>query len=165
YEVKGAGAARALDRLLAGRLPTPGNIRLTPMLSPSGRLMGDLTTLCLDPDRYMIFGSGYLQAWHMRWFAEQLEVDGVDVRNLSEQLGGVSIAGPRARELLQSLTREDLSNAGFPFMTHRKLDVGIAPALVARLSVTGELGFEIYVPNRYLRSLYQRICASGEPLG
>jgi dimethylglycine dehydrogenase len=165
YEVKGTGAARALNRLLAGRLPAPGKIRLTPMLSPTGCLMGDLTTLCVDPDRYMIFGSGYLQAWHMRWFAEHLEADDVEVQNLSEQLGAVSIAGPRARELLQSLTREDLSNASFPFMTHRTLDVGIAPALVARLSVTGELGFEIYVPNRYLGSLYQRLRAAGEPLG
>ena len=165
YEVQGAGATQALDRLVAGRLPAPGRIRLTPMLSPTGRLMGDLTTMCLDSDRYLIFGSGYLQAWHLRWFSEYLGGQGVEVKNHSEQLGGVSLVGPRARELLQSLVREDLSNASFPFMSHRNLDVGIAPALVARLSVTGELGFEVYVPNQYLRSLYQRICAAGRPLG
>jgi dimethylglycine dehydrogenase len=165
YEVRGTGAAQALNRLLAGRLPAPGRIRLTPMLSPTGHLMGDLTTMCLGPDRYLIFGSGYLQAWHLRWFSEHLRGRGVELQNHSEQLGGVSIVGPRARELLQSLARENLSNASFPFMTHRSLDVGIAPALVARLSVTGELGFEVYVPNQYLRSLYQRICAVGRPLG
>lgn len=165
YEITGTDATRALDRLLAGRLPVPGRVRLTPMLSPAGRLMGDLTTMCLQPDRYLIFGSGYLQAWHLRWFSDHLAGAGVKVQNLSEQLGGLSIVGPRSRELLQSLAREDLSNASFPFMTHRRLDVGLAPALVARLSVSGELGFEVYVDNRYLRSLYRRICEAGRPLG
>jgi dimethylglycine dehydrogenase len=75
-------------------LPEPGKIRLTPMLASSGRLMGDVTTMCLDPQRYLIFGSGYLQEWHLRWFADHLTGAGVLVRNLSEALGGVALMGP-----------------------------------------------------------------------
>jgi dimethylglycine dehydrogenase len=163
YEVSGTGARRALDRLLAGRLPEPGRIRLTPMLSPGGRLVGDLTTLCLAEDHFLLFGSGYLQAWHMRWFAGRL--DGVEVRNRTEDTGGVAIFGPHAREILARLCRGDVTNAGLPFMTFRHMDVGGAPALVARLSVTGELGYEIYVPAMYLAPLYDRVRAAGAPLG
>jgi dimethylglycine dehydrogenase len=161
YEVRGSGAARALDRVLAGRLPLPGKIRLTPMLAPSGRLMGDLTTVCLAPDRYWIFGSGYLQAWHMRWFASTLTETHTTVENLSDQMGGVALYGPRSRDLLATLTHADVSNTAFRFMTHRSMDVGLAPAQVLRISVTGELGFEIYVGTSFLRPLYERIAFLG----
>jgi dimethylglycine dehydrogenase len=165
YEISGTGAARALDRVLAGRLPLPGMIRLTPMLAPSGRLMGDLTALCLAPDHFWVFGSGYLQAWHMRWFETTLTGSHVTVRNLSDQIGGVALYGPRARELLAGLTRADVSYEAFRFMTYRTMDVGLAPAHVLRISVTGELGFEIYVQNEFLRPLYERICALGSQFG
>lgn len=165
YEVCGTRAAWALDRVLAGRLPLPGKIRLTPMLAPSGRLMGDLTTVCLSPDHYWIFGSGYLQAWHMRWFASSITESQVRVRNLSHQIGGVALYGPRARALLATLTRTDVSNAAFPFMTLKTMDVGLAPAHVLRISVTGELGFELYVGNEFLRPLYDRIAALGLQFG
>jgi dimethylglycine dehydrogenase len=165
YEISGRGAARALEQLLAGRLPEPGRIRLTPMLAATGRLMGDLTTMCLARDRYWIFGSGYLQTWHLRWFEAHLVGTDTELRNMSESLGGVSLVGPRARQVLESLTCQDVTNTSFPFMTHRNLDVGFAQAFVARLSVTGELGFEIYVPAQYLRPLYEQICAVGRPLG
>ncbi|MBS0396203.1 MAG: GcvT family protein, partial [Proteobacteria bacterium] len=140
YEFAGPGAAAALDRLLAGRLPAPGAARLTPMLAPSGRLMGDLTTLCLAPDRYLVMGSGYLQAWHLRWFSEHLPPSGVALRNLSDDWGGIAVFGPRARELLAIVSGEDCSTAAFPFLAARRMEIGIAPALVLRLSVTGELG-------------------------
>jgi dimethylglycine dehydrogenase len=165
YEVAGPRAGAALGRLLASRLPEPGKIRLTPMLASSGRLMGDLTTMCLDPERYLIFGSGYLQEWHLRWFTEHLTDEGVQVRNLSDALGGIALMGPRSRELLAALTRDDVSRQAFPFMTHREMDVGIAPAHVARLSVSGELGFEIYVPAVYLVPLYERIQSVGRAIG
>ncbi len=165
YEVRGPGAARALDRVLAGRLPLPGKIRLTPMLAPSGRLMGDLTTICVAPDHYWIFGSGYLQAWHMRWFASTITASQVSVTNLSDQIGGVALFGPRSRDLLAALTQTDVSNTAFRFMTHQAMDVAAAPARVLRVSVTGELGFEIYTRNDFLRPLYARIFALGAQFG
>jgi dimethylglycine dehydrogenase len=165
YEVSGNGAHEALDRLLAGKLPGPGRIRLTPMLAPSGRLMGDLTAFCLAEDRYLLFGSGYLQNWHMRWFAEHFEGTGASVHNRTEETGGIAIFGPHARELLSQLSREDVSDNRMPFMTFRHMDVAGAPALAARISVTGELGYEIYVPAMYLAPLYERFRAAGAHLG
>ncbi|MCL2428513.1 MAG: FAD-dependent oxidoreductase, partial [Alphaproteobacteria bacterium] len=163
FEFSGPAAEECLDRLLAGRLPEVGRIRLTPMLAPSGRLMGDLTTLRLDPERFFVFGSGYLQAWHLRWFREHLPKSGVTVCNLSDEWGGIAIFGPCARELLARVTSEDVGATALPFMTARFMDVGLAHALVARLSVTGELGYEIHAPRVYLSAIYDRLqSAAGE---
>jgi dimethylglycine dehydrogenase len=160
FEFQGPQAERALDRLLAGRLPEVGRARLTPMLSARGRLMGDLTTVRLSAERFVLFGSGYLQAWHLRWFRAHLPDSGVTVRNLSDEWGGIAIFGPRSRELLARVTGEDVSSAAFPFLTARLMDVGLAPALVVRLSVTGELGYEIHAPQLYLASIYERLKAA-----
>ena len=146
YRVTGADAARALERLLAGRLPAEGQVRITPMLSPSGRLMGDLTTLRLATEEFLLFGSGYLQRWHMRWFDTHLAASGVKVENISDDYGGIGILGPKARTLLERVAEAEVSNEAMPFMTARRMAVGYAPAIVARLSVSGELGYEIYVP-------------------
>ena len=165
YVVEGAGAEAWLDRMMACRLPGVGRIRLAPMLSPSGRLMGDLTVMRLAEDRFMIFGSGYLQTWHMRWFRELLPERGVALRNVTDDLLGFAIAGPNARELLRRVTAEDVSNEALRFMSVREMDAGLAPAVVARLSVAGELGYEIYVPAQYLVPLYDRLHAAGTDLG
>ena len=157
YRVRGPGAAAALDRLLAGRLPMEGRVRLTPMLSAKGRLMGDLTTLGLGRDDFLVSGSGYLQNLHMRWFAANLSKDNVSVENVTDHYGGLAVFGPNARAVLQKLTADDVSNASFAFMTVRRVDVGFAPALVARLSVSGELGYEIYVPTLHMASVMQAI--------
>jgi dimethylglycine dehydrogenase len=153
YDVIGPCAASALDKLLAGRLPAVNRIGLTPMLAPSGRLVGDLTTMRLAEDHFRICGSGQLQTWHMRWFAEHLTQDGIQIRNVTDDYGGLAIIGPRSRELLSHIAGTEVSNSALPFMSLTRLDLAFAPSLVARLSVTGELGYEIYVPNRYLSSL------------
>jgi len=165
FEIEGPAAESYLDRLLAGRLPGVGRVRLTPMLAPSGRLMGDLTTMRLGAERFLIFGSGYLQAWHMRWFRQHLPASGATVRNLSIDWGGIAIFGPRSRQLLARVTGDDVSGAAFPFMTARFMDVGLAPALVARMSVTGELGYEIHAPQVYLAPIYDRLAAAASDLG
>jgi len=157
YRVRGPRAGAALDRLLAGRLPLEGRVRLTPMLSAKGRLMGDLTTLGLGHDDFLVSGSGYLQNWHMRWFAANLSKDDVGVENVTDHYGGFAVFGPNARAMLQKLTADDVSNASFPFMTVRRMAVDFAPALVARLSVSGELGYEIYVPTLHMASVMQTI--------
>jgi dimethylglycine dehydrogenase len=157
YEVTGAAASQALDRLLAGKLPTVGRIRLTLMLAPSGRLMGDLTTLRLADDRFLIFGSGYLQSWHLRWFDEHLVGPGVEVRNVTDELGGLALVGPRSRELLARLAETDVSNDALPFMSGTEMPLKVGLSIVARLSVTGELGYEIYVPAKQLPALLNAV--------
>jgi len=165
FEVSGPGAQSALDRLLAGRLPDIGRARLTPMLAVSGRLMGDLTTARLSDERFILFGSGYLQAWHLRWFHEHLPARGVTVRNLTAAWGGISLFGPRSRELLGAVTDEDVSSEAFPFMSVRLLEVAGAPALALRMSVTGELGFEIHGPPHQIQIIYDQLSTAALSLG
>jgi dimethylglycine dehydrogenase len=142
FEVTGPRARAWLDRLLASRLPAPGRARLAPMLSPAGKLKGDLTRLDWGDGSWWIMGSYYLRAWHMRWFQDHL-ADGVTVRDVSDAQAGFAITGPRARDVLSALTHEDVSNSAFPFMSCRVMDVGLIRARVGRISVVGELGYEI----------------------
>jgi dimethylglycine dehydrogenase len=165
FEFAGPAAEAALDRLLAAKLPELGRVKLTPMLAPSGRLMGDLTAIRVAAERFVLFGSGYLQSWHLRWFRAHLPASGVTVRNLSDEWGGVALFGPRSRDLLARIAGQDVGNAAFPFMTARLMDIGLAPALVARMSVTGELGYEIHAPQVYLPAIYDRLRAAAGEFG
>lgn len=140
FEVTGPNARAWLDRMTAARLPGPGRARLAPMLSPSGRLKGDLTLLNWGDGTWWIMGSYYLRAWHMRWFADHLE-DGVEVRDLGEEVCGFALAGPKSRAVVEKLAEQDIS--GLPFMGCGSFDIGLVRARVARMSVTGELGYEI----------------------
>jgi dimethylglycine dehydrogenase len=165
YEVSGPKAEAWLDHLLANRLPPVGKMRLAPMLSPSGKLMGDLTVTRLAPDRFWLVGSYYLQEWHLRWFRDHLPGSGVTIENLSERWLGFSLSGPRSREILARLTRADVSDASLPFLGCRPLDIGLTQAVVARLSLTGELGYEINVPASQQRALWAALLEHGAPLG
>jgi dimethylglycine dehydrogenase len=165
YEVSGPKAAEWLDGLLANRLPPIGKLRLAPMLSPSGKLMGDLTVTRVAPDRFWLVGSYYLQEWHLRWFRDHLPSSGVMLENLSESWLGFSLSGPRSREILARLTRQDVSDASLPFLGCRRLDIGLTQAVVARLSLTGELGYEINVPASQQRALWEALHEQGAPLG
>lgn len=165
YEVSGPDARAWLDRLLACRIPARGRARLAPMLSDSGRLMGDLTVFNWDDETWWIMGSYYLRQWHMRWFDAQRCGSNIAVRDISDAITGFSISGPRSRELLARLAHDDVSNAAFGFMSCRQMDIGMTQARVARLSITGELGFEINVPAGEHRTVYRSLVEAGRELG
>ena len=142
YEVTGPNARAWLDRMMATKLPAPGRARLAVMLAPSGRLKGDLTLFDWGDGRWWIMGSYYLREWHMRWFHDHM-ADGVMVRDISDATVGFALAGPKSREVLARLTHHDVSHAAMPFLACKEMDVGLIRARVGRLSVTGELGYEI----------------------
>src|SRR3546814_4716323 len=77
---------------------------------------------------------------------------------------GFIVAGPKSRELLARLTDEDVSNAGFPFMDFRRMDLGMVPAWVGRINFTGDLGYELWVAPDDLRRLYDDLLTAGEDL-
>ena len=142
FEITGADASAWLDQLTAGRLPAAGRCRLAPMLGPDGRLKGDLTLFNWGDDTWWIMGSYYLRQWHMRWF--QCHKDGsVDIRDISDATVGFSLSGPKSRDVLAALTHQDVSNEVLPFMGCAMMDIGLIRAKVGRLSVAGELGYEI----------------------
>ncbi|WP_246697839.1 aminomethyltransferase family protein [Rhizobium sp. G21] len=142
YEVSGPGAEAWLDWLLASKLPKSGRAALAPMLAENGKLKGDLSVLNWGDGVWWIMGSYYLREWHMRWFADHMR-DNVDVRDISDSVTGFAIFGPKSRDILQKLTHQDVSKAAMPFMACQTIDVGLIRAKVARLSITGELGYEI----------------------
>ena len=118
YEVTGPGARAWLDRLLAGVVPEPGRVRLTPMLSASGRLTGDLTTTCWAEDEFWLMGSYYLRAWHLRWFRDRLPTDGsVRLEDVSDRVAGVSLSGP---QLAASCSRGSRTGADRPAVAARR---------------------------------------------
>ncbi len=141
FEVTGPNAEAWLDRIMAGRLPAPGRARLAPMLSPEGRLKGDLTLFNWGDGSWWIMGSYYLRAWHMRWFNDHLD-DGVVIRDLGEDTAGFSLAGPKSRDVIVKLT--DGAVGELPFMGCGDFDIGLLRCRVGRLSVAGELGYEIH---------------------
>ena len=165
YEVAGRGARAWLDRVFASRLPKPGRFALAPMLNPAGRIMGDLSIACLAEDRFLIVGSGFAEEVHLRWFWASEPAADVWVRSAASTLNGVSIAGPRSRELVQRLVRDDLSAAAFRLFQVRETAVGFAPAILTRAGVTGELGYEIWTTPDYFASLYDDLWEAGRELG
>ena len=165
YEVTGAEAEAWLDHVMANRMPRQGRIALTPMLSPKGRLIGDLTVARLGPGRFQVTASYAAQAFHMRWFLTHLPDKGVALRNVSLERIGFQIAGPRARDLLQRVTGADVSNRAFPFLSVREIEVGSVPAIVCRVTYTGDLGYEIYAPSKYQAALYETLAEAGRDLG
>ena len=164
YEVTGADAETWLSRIMANRMPQEGRIVLTPMLSPKGRLLGDFTVAKLGPERFQLTASSVAQAYHMRWFEAHLPEAGVAIRNISLDRVGFQIAGPKARELLQRVTRSDVSNEAFRFLSARQIEVGLVPAIVCRITYTGDLGYEIYVAARHQVALYEALSEAGRDL-
>ena len=165
YEVLGSGARAWLDRVFACRLPRPGRLGLAPMLNEAGRIVGDLSIACLADDRYLIVGSGFAEEYHLRWFCAATPPADVFVRSAASTLNGVSITGPRSRELLQRLVRIDLSTAAFRLFDVHETAVGLTPALLTRAGFTGELGFEIWTTPDYFATLYDELCEAGRDLG
>jgi dimethylglycine dehydrogenase len=178
----------SLARISSGNLPPP----LTPphkgegdsvvsRATPSGVSLGDVALQSPSPlwggvrgggmtssprDQWLIFGSGIAEQYHMRWFEKHLPKDGsVRIEALGQKLCGLAIAGPSARKLLERVTRADVSAAGFRFMDIRRLDIGMAPCLVGRVSYTGDLGYEIWVEPEYQRAVFQCLMAAGEEFG
>ena len=165
YEVTGPNAEGWLSRVLANRMPRQGRMLLSPMLNHAGRLIGDFTVAKASPERFYIFGSGIAEEYHLRWFEAHLPGSGISLRSLAAEWSGVSIAGPNARELLSRITEEDVSRQAFPFLAFREMCAGGVRAKVARITFTGDLGFEIWVRTDFQRTLYDAVVEAGADLG
>ncbi len=186
---EGPGARAWLDRLLAGRVPIPGRMALTPMTNPAGKLVGDLTVGCLPAapgraegpagtvvggatgnarrgERFVLFGSGAAERYYERWFDAWLPDDGsVRYRTLGAELCGLAVAGPSSRALLAEVTDADVSAHGMRFMAFGEIGVGLAPVWCGRISFTGDLGYELWMPARYQRYVFDRLRSAGAAHG
>ena len=166
YAISGPGAEAFLSRVMTNRMPKVGRIVLTPMLNEKGRLIGDFTIAKAGEDRFFMWGSSQAQIYHMRWFERHLPADkSVTIRPLGMDLVGLSIAGPRARDVLAKLTDDDVSSAAFRFLDFRETHLASVPVMANRVTYTGDLGYEIWVAPEFQRRLYEKIMEAGEDFG
>jgi len=164
YRFSGSGAAALLDKLMTNNLPNLGRIVLTPMLNRSGKLIGDFTIAKTGAEEFYMWGSIAAQKYHMRWFEEHVpDDDSVAIRVFGAELVGLSITGPHARDVLSKLVDEDVSNAAFRFMDHRKMDINGAPCRINRITFSGDLGYELWMEPSFQRRVYEGIKSAGKP--
>ena len=161
FEITGPNARTWLDRIMAGRIPKAGRMSLTPMLSPKGKLLGDFTVSCLTDERFQLTASYGYQAIHERWFNKHLS-DGVLLRNVSDQLTGFQIAGPRAGDVLTNALGK---KPELDFLDVAQMTVGSVACIVQRVSYTGDLGYEIYCDPMDQRRLWGVLWKAGQPHG
>jgi dimethylglycine dehydrogenase len=165
FEVTGAGSTEWLSRIMANRVPAVGRITLSPMLNERGKLIGDFTLCRVAEERTFLICTYAAEVFYRRWFERHAPPPTVLVRPCAMEYVGLSVAGPDSRALLQGLVREDLSSGAFPFLSFARMDVGMVPALVGRISFTGELGYEIWVTSEYQRALYELLMGAGRAQG
>jgi dimethylglycine dehydrogenase len=167
FMISGPGAESFLHRLCANRLPSePGRIALTQMLTPQGGIECDLTVSLLRPERYYVVSAAATETHDLAWIERHDPGDGsVQIENVTAAYGVLTLAGPHSRELLQRLSRDDLSREAFPFFRARHIDVAGLNVMALRVSYVGELGYELHHPLDLQRDLYDKLWEAGAELG
>lgn len=166
YDVRGPGAEAWLDGLFANHMPKQiGRSCLTPLIGRRGGIAGDFTVTRLGAEEFLVVGSGMAERFHQRFFKTQPLPEGTVFHSLTTALCGFNVAGPRARELLQSLTNADLSNAAFSFLRSARITVGGVKVIAIRVSFTGDLGWELHCAAEDQVKLYRALLEAGRPLG
>lgn len=166
-EVRGRGAGRFLERLCANKVARAvGSVTYTQLLNPRGGVECDLTVTRLGEERFRIVTGTAFGNHDRAWIQSQLrDDDDAVIEDVTSQYACFALWGPRARDILQSVTDADCSHAAFGFMTARELNVGAAPCLAQRVTFVGELGWELYCPSEYAVSLWDTVMRAGAPYG
>lgn len=167
FMVSGEGATALLDRLCSNRLPAEeGRLSLTQMLTPTGGIEADVTVTLLDGGHYYVVSAAAAETHDLSWIQRHAPADGsIEIANVTDRYGVLTIAGPAARTLLQRLSDDDLSNDAFPFFRARHIALGVHRVLAVRISYVGELGWELHHPLELQRALYDLLHEAGEELG
>jgi glycine cleavage system aminomethyltransferase T/glycine/D-amino acid oxidase-like deaminating enzyme len=165
FEIIGAGAEAALQRIAANDLGGPaGKAVYTQLCNERGGIEADVTLVHDRPGHFLLVtGSGF-GVRDSGWVSRHLG-GGVDMREVTNAYATLNLCGPKAREILQSVTDDDVGNEAFPFLGARSIDVGDARALAVRIGYVGELGYELYVPQEFAASVYETLWAAGTPHG
>jgi len=163
YKVSGPGSAAWLQGLFTNALPKIGRTVLTAMLNPQGRIEGEFSVSRIGEEEFFLFGSQAAEAHHPRWFLAHLpEGSPIRFETLSLSMVGLTVAGPRSRDVLQKLTDTSLATKDFQFMSFRRVNIGMAPVWLSRMTYTGDLGYEIWIAPEYQRYLFDLIWDAGK---
>jgi 4-methylaminobutanoate oxidase (formaldehyde-forming) len=167
FEVRGTGALAFLNYVCANEIDRPvGTVVYTECLNKRGGIECDFTVTRLAEDRFFIVtGTAYGQH-DLSWLSLNMPEDGsVTIEDVSSSYACLGLWGPKARTILEKITKEDVSNAGFPYMTARRITVGDVPTLASRVTYVGELGWEFYCPMEYALRLWDMLWEAGQPEG
>jgi glycine cleavage system aminomethyltransferase T/glycine/D-amino acid oxidase-like deaminating enzyme len=164
-EIGGPGAAALLERLCDNRVARGvGRITYTQMLNRRGGIECDFTVARLGEERFSIVTGTAFGNHDREWIRKHLPEDGsAQVHDVTSQWSCFGIWGPRARDVLQPLTPQDLGNDAFPYMSVRETTVGDVPVRALRVTYVGELGWELYCPAEYGLGLWLALWESGRP--
>ena len=167
FDVTGPGALATVQRVAMRQMDVPvGRVVYTPVLTPQGGFRSDLTIMRLGEDHFRVVTGGAHGGADLKWFADHTPEDGsAQVHDLTSAWTTLGLWGPRARDILGSLTSADLSIEGFPFARCRSIEVAELPVLASRISYVGDLGWELYVPIEQGARLWDLVWEAGGPHG
>ncbi len=163
FRLEGADAARVLNRVCANDVAVaPGKMVYTQWLNERGGIEADLTVTRLTETAYLIVSGAETESKDFNWLKRHIDPQAHCVlTNVTSAMGVLSLMGPRARELLQSVTPDDVSDRAFPFATSRVIELGYALVRASRITFVGELGWELYVPTEFMQGVYDELVAAG----
>jgi glycine cleavage system aminomethyltransferase T/glycine/D-amino acid oxidase-like deaminating enzyme len=165
FDVLGPGALDAVQKVAARQMNVPnGRVVYTPVLAPSGGFKSDLTIMKIEDDRFRVVTGGAHGMADKKWFADHLN-GGARIEDITSTWCTLGLWGPRARDILASITSDDVSNDGFPFSTWRSVSVDGFEVIASRISYVGDLGWELYVPFEHGALLWDAVWEAGKPHG
>src|SRR5712692_10276914 len=165
FDVVGPGGLESVQKVAARQMNVPsGRVIYTPVLGPSGGFKSDLTIMKMDDETFRVVTGGAHGMADKKWFADNLAA-GASIEDLTSTWCTVGLWGPRARDILASLTSDDVSNEGFPFSTWKDVDVDGLEVLASRISYVGDLGWELYVPMADGARVWDAVWEAGQPHG
>ncbi|RLA03028.1 MAG: FAD-dependent oxidoreductase, partial [Gammaproteobacteria bacterium] len=164
FRLQGRDAESALNRICANNVSVkPGRLVYTQWLNEKGGIEADLTVTRIAEDDYLIVTSGETETKDYDWLQSHLPADAhCFLTNVTSGSAVISIMGPNARNLLQSLTPDDLSNEAFPFASSREIELGYGKVRASRITFVGELGWELYIPTEFALGIYDEIVERGK---
>jgi heterotetrameric sarcosine oxidase gamma subunit len=167
FDVCGPGALDAVQRIAMRQMDVAiGRVVYTPILTPSGGFRSDLTIMRLGHDHFRVVTGGAHGMADLKWFADHMPEDGsAQVYDLTSAQTTLGLWGPRARDVLASITSADVSNEAFPFARCQSIEIGPVQALASRISYVGDLGWELYVPIEQGARLWDIVWEAGQPHG
>ena len=167
FDVTGPGALDAVQRVAMRQMDVPvGRVVYTPVLLPSGGFKADLTIMRIDDEVFRVVTGGAWGMSDLKWFKDHLPADGsAQIHDQTNSWCTLGLWGPRARDILSSVTSDDVSNEGFPFARFKPLEVGPLQVIASRISYVGDLGWELYVPIEQGARLWDIVAEAGLPHG
>lgn len=167
FDIEGPGALDTVQTTCVAQCDVPvGKVVYTPVLDAKGGFRSDLTVMRLGDDHFRVVTGGAHGMVDRAWFTAHLPEDGgTTLSDLTDELSTIGIWGPKAREILGSLTDADVSDEGFGFLTCREIPVGDLTVLASRISYVGDLGWELYVPMGDAAALWEMLLEAGAPYG